>query len=260
MRLVIDTIEQKLTRADGGDERTIDLYSKEAFELISHEWLKIGWDQKYPYTFTWLGRPIIQIPEDIIRTQEVIYRVQPDVIIETGIAHGGSLIFYASLCKLIGRGRVIGIDVEIRPHNRQAIEEHELFPLITLIEGSSTAPEVVNRVSSLLRPSDTVLVILDSNHSREHVLNELEAYHSLVTDGSYIVATDGSMRDLTEVPRGNADWASDNPVAAVEEFVSRHTEFAIEQPAWPFNESQLSENITHWPCAWLKRTAEDSET
>jgi cephalosporin hydroxylase len=254
MELIIDTTARTLTRANANAVETFDLYSKEAFELISREWLRVGWNQKYPYTFTWLGRPIIQIPEDMIRTQEVIYRVQPDVIIETGIAHGGSLIFYASLCKLIGRGRVIGIDVEIRPHNRKALEEHELFPLITLIEGSSTAPEVVNRVRSLVRADDTVLVILDSNHSRAHVLNELEAYHSLVSPGSYIVATDGSMKDLTDVPRGNAHWASDNPAAAAEQFAAQHPEFSIEQPRWLFNESELTENITHWPSAWLKRT------
>jgi cephalosporin hydroxylase len=254
MKLILDTTARTLSRIQNGEERVIDLYSKEAFELISQEWLRVGWDQKYPYTFTWLGRPIIQIPEDIIRTQEVIYRIQPDVVIETGVAHGGSLIFYASLCKLIGNARVIGIDIEIRPHNRAAIEQHDLFPLITLIEGSSTAPDVVNQVQSLLRPGETVLVILDSNHSREHVLNELEAYHSLVTPGSYIVATDGSMRDLTDVPRGKPEWASDNPAAAAEEFAARHPEFSIEQPPWLFNESELTKNITHWPSAWLKRT------
>ena len=133
MRLTIDTQAKTVTRAEAGEERTLDLYSKEAFELISREWLKVGWNQKYPYTFAWLGRPIIQIPEDMIRTQEVIYRVRPDVIVETGVAHGGSLIFYASLCRLMGRGRVVGIDIEIRPHNRQAIEAHEMSPLIALV-------------------------------------------------------------------------------------------------------------------------------
>lgn len=254
MRLIIDTDSKTMTHEDLAETRVIDLYSKEAFELISHQWVKIGWDQKYSYTFSWLGRPIIQLPEDMIRTQEVLYRVQPDVIIETGVAHGGSLIFYASLCKLIGKGRVIGIDIEIRPQNRAAVEQHDLFPLITLIEGSSTAPEVVNQVRALLRPGETVLVILDSNHTREHVLKELEAYHSLVTSGSYIVATDGSMRDLTDVPRGNAEWASDNPAAAAEQFAAQHSEFSIEQPSWVFNESELKHNVTHWPSAWLRRT------
>jgi cephalosporin hydroxylase len=253
MKLIIDTDNRTLIAEDNHQRTVFELYSKAAFELISRFWLKVGWNQKYPYVFSWLGRPIIQIPEDIVRIQEVIYRVKPDVIVETGIAHGGSLILYASLCKAIGKGRVIGVDIEIRDYNRQAIESHELFSLITLIEGSSIAPDTVEHVKTLIQPDETVLVILDSNHSQRHVLNELEAYHSLVTPGSYIVATDGSMRDLYDVPRGKADWRWDNPVAAAIEFAQQHPEFMIEQPMWPFNESELSENITHWPDAWLRR-------
>src|SRR4030095_10760063 len=143
MKLTIDATEGKLTSETETETRVLDLYSKEAFQLISQQWLKIGWNQKYPYTFSCLGRPIVQLPEDMIRVQEVIYRVRPDVIIETGVAHGGSLIYYASLCKAMERGRVIGIDIEIRPHNRRAIEAHELSHMITLLEGSSTSPDVV---------------------------------------------------------------------------------------------------------------------
>ena len=190
----------------------------------------------------------------MIRTQEVIYRVRPDVIIETGVAHGGSLIYYASICKAMEKGRVIGIDIEIRPHNRKAIEAHELFPFITLIEGSSTSREIVRQVRSLIKPDETVLVILDSNHTKQHVADELDAYHDLVTAGSYIVATDGSMKDLYDVPRGQSDWEWNHPTAAAAEFVGKHENFVLEQPAWPFNESALSENITHWPGAWLRRT------
>ncbi len=253
MRLIIDTDKRILTIEDAGTYREIALYSNEAFEEISRQWLKVGWNQKYPYTFSWLGRPIIQIPEDIIRIQEVIYRIKPDVIVETGIAHGGSLLFSASLCKLIGKGRVIGVDIEIRPHNRHAIESHSLFPYITLIEGSSVDPKVVNNVKSLIKPDEQVLVILDSCHTKTHVLAELEAYHSLVKPGSYIVATDGSMKDLWDVPRGNPEWRYDNPSEAAKEFALSHTEFIIEQPQWTFNESELSKNITHWPNAFLKR-------
>src|SRR5262249_34591470 len=139
------------------------------------EWLAVGWTQRYSYSFTWLGRPLIQLPEDVIRIQEVIHRVKPDVIVETGVAHGGSLIFYASLCKATERGRIVGVDIEIRPHNRAAIEAHPLAKYITLIEGSSTDPGIVERVKSHIKPGETVLVILDSNHSRKHVLDELEA-------------------------------------------------------------------------------------
>src|SRR5207253_434917 len=141
-----------------------------AFEILSEQWLKVGWNEKYPYTFSWMGRPIIQLPEDMIRVQEVIYRIRPAVIIETGIAHGGSLIYYASLCKAMEKGRVIGIDIEIRPHNRAAIEGHELFPLITLIEGSSVAPDIVQQARSLVADGESVLVLLDSNHTKQHVL------------------------------------------------------------------------------------------
>jgi cephalosporin hydroxylase len=254
VKLTIDTEKQTLVCESGGPPRTLPLYSDEAFDLLSQHWLKVGWNQKYPYTFSWMGRPVIQLPEDIVRVQEVIYRVKPDVLIETGVAHGGSLILYASLFKAMGRGRVVGIDIEIRPHNRKAIEAHELFPLITLIEGSSTAPDTVARARSQLRPGDKVMVILDSNHTKQHVLDELAAYHPLVSRGSYIVATDGSMKDLYDVPRGKPEWRDDHPTAAAAEFARAHPEFALEQPAWPFNESTLKHNITHWPGAWLRRT------
>ena len=253
MKLIIDTSGKTLTVESNEQSRNLDLYSKQAFELISHQWLKVGWNQKYPYTFTWMGRPIIQLPEDIVRAQEVIYRVKPDLIIETGVAHGGSLILYASLCKAMEKGRVAGVDIEIRPHNRKAIDAHELRPYITLIEGSSIDTAVAAQVKSLVRPGETVLVILDSNHTRKHVLAELETYHDIVTPGSYLVATDGSMHDLHDVPRGKAEWVLDNPTAAVAEFARAHPEFVLEQPDWPFNESVLTENITHWPSAWLRR-------
>lgn len=253
MKLTIDTDDNTLTQELEGEKRILQLYTKEAFELISHQWLKVGWDQKYSYTFSWMGRPIIQLPEDMIRTQEVIYRVRPDVIVETGVAHGGSLIFYASLCKAMGTGRVVGIDIEIRTQNREAIEGHELSPLITLVEGSSTALEIVGQVHSMVKPGEKVLVILDSNHTCQHVLDELEAYHQLVTPHSYIVATDGCMKDFSDVTRGDPDWVWNNPTAAAAEFAERHPEFVVEQPGWTFNESRLSENITYWPGAWLRR-------
>lgn len=253
MKFTIDTEAKTFIEEIGGRCVRLDLYSKRAFELISDLWLKVGWNEKYPYVFSWMGRPIIQIPEDIVRAQEVIYRVKPDIIIETGVAHGGSLVFFASLFKTMGKGRVLGIDIDIRPHNLKAIEAHELFPLITLIEGSSTGEDVVEQVKSLVKPNEVVMVILDSNHAKHHVLAELEAYYNLVTPGSYIVATDGSMKDLYDAPRGDPEWAWNHPAAAAAEFVQEHPEFVIEQPAWPFNESKLSNNITHWPSAWLCR-------
>lgn len=253
MKISIDTDKQVITETKNGINREMKLYTNEAFEILSNVWVKVGWNQKYIYTFTWLGRPIIQLPEDVLRIQEVIYRLKPDVIIETGIAHGGSLILWASLCKAMDKGRIIGVDIEIRPHNRKAIEEHELFPWITLIEGSSTDTSIIQEVKSNISSGDVVLIILDSNHTKQHVLAELEAYHEMITPGSYIVATDGIMQDLFDVPRGNPEWIIDNPTEAAIEFSQSHTDFIIEQPSWLFNESELDKNITHWPGAWLKR-------
>jgi cephalosporin hydroxylase len=175
------------------------------------------------------------------------------VLIETGVAHGGSLILYASLFKAMDRGRVVGVDIEIRPPNREAIEAHPLASLITLIEGSSTDADTLSQVRSHVRTGDTVMVILDSNHTKAHVAEELELYAPLVTPGSYIVATDGIMEDLSDVPHGQEAWTDDNPSAAAREFAQRHPEFELAQPAWPFNESALVKNITHWPDAWLRR-------
>lgn len=251
MKITIDTTNQTIET----EQATFPLYSRQSFELLSSIWLKVGWNEKYVYTFSWMGRPIIQLPEDIVRMQEVIYRVKPDIIIETGVAHGGSLIFYASLLKAMGKddAKVVGVDIEIRQHNRKAIETHELFPMICLIEGSSTAPEIVRAVAEKIPPNSKVLVILDSNHTKQHVANELVAYSGFVSPGSYIVATDGSMQFLSDVPRGKPEWVWDHPSAAAIEFAEQHPEFLIEQPAWPFNESQLTQNITHWPSAWLRR-------
>ena len=227
--------------------------SPEAFAFISQAWLRAGWDAKYVYSFTWMGRPMIQLPEDMIRLQELIYSVKPDVIIETGVAHGGSLVFYASLMKAIERGRVIGIDIDIRPHNRAAIEQHELSPLITLIEGSSVDESVVARVSSQIGSNDKVMVFLDSDHSKNHVLAELNAYAPLVTKDSYIVAMDGIMGQLTGAPRTKPDWSWNNPREAAREFVSQHADFALVEPPFPFNESAVTQRITYWPDGIIKR-------
>ena len=148
---------------------------------------------------------------------------------------------------------MIGVDIEIRPQSRAAIEAHEMFHRISLIEGDSIASDTVTRVKNLVKAGESAFVILDSCHSKEHVLSELEAYCDLVTPGSYIVATDGIMKDVCDVPRGDPGWATDNPAAAAGEFAKRHPEFDVLQPSWPFNESQLSKNITHWPSAYLKR-------
>ncbi len=249
----IDLAKGTITVDAAGRQTTHALGSPEGFKILSAAWLRAGWDAKYVYSFTWMGRPIIQLPEDMVRVQEAIYRLRPTVVVETGVAHGGSLVFYASLFKAMGQGRVIGLDIEIRPHNRRAIEEHELAHLITLVEGSSTAPAVVQQVRALLRPDDRVFVMLDSNHSKEHVLAELKAYADLVTPGSYIVAADGVMADLGAAPRTNPDWSWNNPRAAVEEFLRARPDFSLASPPFAFNEGAVDEPISYWSGGWLRR-------
>lgn len=232
--------------------KTYDIGSPEAFSILSKLWLRSGWDAKYIWSFTWLGRPIIQLPDDMFRIQEVIYRIKPDVIIETGIAHGGSFVFYATLCKAMNKGRVISIDIDIRTHNRKAIEEHELFKYGTFIEGDSVDEKIVNRVKALVKPREQVFIVLDSNHAKQHVLAELNAYSDLVSLDSYIVACDGIMETLVGAPRSNEDWGWNNPKVAAEEFLKTHDNFVIDEPVFPFNEGRITKRVTYWPNAFLK--------
>ena len=231
------------------------LASNEGFSLISKAWLRSGWDAKYVYGFSWMGRPVIQLPEDMMRVQEAIYQVKPDVLIETGVAHGGSLIFYSSLFRAMGKGRVIGIDIKIHQHNRDAIEAHEMFDRITLIEGSSVDAAVVEKVRNLVKPGESVMVLLDSCHAKAHVLGELEAYGPLVSPGSYIVATDGIMSQVVGAPRSQPDWNWNNPREAAREFLAAHSEFVLSPPQIPFNEGAVTERVTYWPDSWLLRKA-----
>jgi cephalosporin hydroxylase len=255
VKLTIDTDAAVVVLAESDGRRVLPLASAEAFELVSDAWLRAGWDVKHVYSFTWLGRPIIQLPEDMFRLQEVIYRVKPDVIVETGIAHGGALIFYAGLCRLMAHGRVIGIDIEIRPANRAAIERHPLFPLITLIEGDSTAPPTIAKVKAQVQPGERAMVLLDSAHDKTHVLAELDAYAPLVTPGSYIVAMDGIMEKLVGAPRSQPDWGENNPRQAARAWAREHPEFVIEEPAFAFNEGLVRRRVTYWPDAFLRRVS-----
>jgi len=260
MKLTIDTDSGILTTENSGIYRDIPLYSREAFEMISREWVRTGWAVNYYFTMSWFGRPILQLPEDLVRLQEVVNELQPDVILESGIYGGGSLLFHATLCEGLGKGRVIGIDKHIAADTREVIAKHRLSHRIEMIEGDSIAPATVANVHSLvqqicIKQTETVLVILDSHHSKEHVAGELCAYAPLVTPGSCIIAADGIMRDLTGVPGGDPAWSYDNPAAAALEFAAAHPEFEMRQPRWPFNKSTLEQNITYWPDAWLWRKA-----
>jgi cephalosporin hydroxylase len=253
MILRIDTDAALIEVEDGHGTRAVPFSDPEAFALVSKAWLRVGWDVKYSYRFTWLGRPIIQLPEDILRLQEMIFRTQPDVIVETGIAHGGSLVLYASLCEAMGRGSVVGVDIDIRRHNREAIEAHPLFPRITLVEGDSTDADTFARVQAAVGGAERVFVVLDSNHTSKHVLAELRLYSSLVSVGSYIAVADGIMRDFAGAPRAPLDWAWDNPLSAVEEFLADHDGFVRDVPTPLFNEGTAETDVTYWPGGWLRR-------
>ena len=220
--------ETTLVIQTSAGEQRINIYSKEGFHLLSQLWLKSAWQHKFSYDFTWLGTPVIQLPEDMLMMQELLYKIKPDVVVETGTAHGGTAVFYASILELLGNGHVISVDIEIREHNRSAIEAHAMRERITLIEGSSTDEMVVAQVRKMLRPNDKVVVALDSNHTYSHVRLELEKYSRLVTPGSYIVVFDGVMEILTDAPSGKLEWTTDSPAAAIRDFLSGHMEFEVD--------------------------------
>lgn len=253
MKISIDTGAHTLDIEDGRERVRLDLFSREAADRLARLWVQVGWVRKISYGFSWLGRPIIQLPDDMLRVQEAIFQVRPEVVVETGIAHGGSLVYYASLLQLIGKGRVIGVDIEIRPPSRAAIETHPMFERITMIEGSSVDPDVVAGVKSLIAPGERVFVILDSNHSRDHVLAELEAYCDLVTPGSYILSQDGVMEEVAGLPRAGPDWDRNNPAAANRAFLENHPEFELAPPPRPFDETLEAPDLTHHKAGWLRR-------
>ncbi|MEY4640317.1 MAG: hypothetical protein RLZZ227_311 [Pseudomonadota bacterium] len=201
------------------------------FTSVNQAWLESSIAHRYSYNFSWMGRPIIQYPQDIVAMQELVWEVQPDLIIETGIAHGGSLVLYASLLHLLGgKGRVIGIDIDIRAHNRRAIEEHPMFPRITLVEGSSISAETITQVRMLAVDSQRIMVVLDSNHTHDHVLKELELYSPLVSKGSYVVVFDTVVENLPAQLAGNRPWApGNNPKNAVHAFLRTTQDFVIDR-------------------------------
>jgi cephalosporin hydroxylase len=204
------------------DDNDLLLLSRQAFmKMCKYE---------YSYHFEWLGRPIIQFPQDMIAVQEIIWRVKPELIIETGIARGGSLMFSASILELIGgSGKVIGVDIDIRKHNRTAIEQHPLYHRIEMIEGSSLDVEVVDAVTNKAQ-GKKVLVLLDSHHTHEHVLSELELYSPLVKSGSYVVVFDTIIEDMPDDFFPDRPWGKgNNPATAVREFLSKNNRFLVDK-------------------------------
>lgn len=228
------------------------------------KFMKSSLDPQYSYNFSWLGRPVIQYPQDLVAMQELIWQIKPDLIIETGIAHGGSLIFSASMLALldmydaieagaqinpkVSKRKVLGLDIDIRPHNRVAIEAHSMATRIQMIQGSSIAPEVIAQVKAVAANYSRVLVCLDSNHTHEHVLAELEAYALLTSVGSYCVVFDTIIEDMPAEMFPDRPWGpGNNPKTAVWEYLKKHPEFEIDKSI------QHKLLITVAPDGYLKR-------
>lgn len=248
------------------DARIASYPSNADWIKTSHHWLTLAFRNQYMYNFEILGRPVIQTPADILALQEIIWATKPDLVIETGVAHGGSVILSASMlsqldiCDAIEAGgvfnpaqshrKVIGIDIDIREHNRLAIEEHPMASRIQLIQGSSIAADVIEQVKGIATSHSKVLVCLDSNHTHEHVLEELKAYAPLVTRGSYCIVFDTIVEDLPQDMFPDRVWGpGNNPKTAVWEFLSNHPEFEIDKAL----EAKLM--LTVAPDGYLKRVS-----
>jgi cephalosporin hydroxylase len=196
----------------------------------AHGFLRESVKPKYSYNFSWMGRPIIQYPQDIVIMQEILWSVKPDLVIETGIAHGGSIIFYASILELIGKGEVLGIDIEIRQHNRQAIEKHPMYKRISMIEGDSVSGVILDQAREKVKGKKKVLVCLDSNHTHDHVLNEMKSYSPFVTKGSYLIVFDTIIEDLPNDFYPDRPWSKgNNPKTAARDFLKMNDRFTIDQ-------------------------------
>jgi len=212
------------------DKYIDDMGADKKLKELSTKFITDSAKYKYSYHFTWLGRPIIQYPQNIIAIQEIIWKVKPDLIIETGIAHGGSLIFSASLLELLGKGKVIGIDIDIREHNRKEIENHSLSKRIEMIEGSSIDEKIISKVEAIVKENDKILVILDSNHTHEHVLKELELYSKFVKKDGYVIVLDTIIEDMEENSFSDRPWnKNNNPKTAVCEFLKNNDRFKIDK-------------------------------
>ena len=209
------------------------LGKNKSLKHLSTRWIMESSVFEYSYHFSWLGRPIIQFPQDIIAVQEIMWKIKPDLIIETGIARGGSLILSASILELIGKGRVIGIDIDIHKENRRKIEHHPLAKRIILIEGSSIDQSVVKKVHKIAKGKKRIMVMLDSNHTHEHVLKELQSYSELVTKGSYLIVFDTIIDDITKKIQKKlvkGKWSSGNsPKSAVVEFLNQTKRFVVDK-------------------------------
>lgn len=246
------------------EERLKAVENDQELKYAAYQFMKASLAPKYSYNYSWMGRPIIQYPQDMAAMQELVWQVKPDLIIETGIAHGGSLIMNASFLALLElseavengqvldpkkpKRKVLGIDIDIRPHNLEAIKAHPMSNRIDMIQGSSIAPEIINQVKEYSKAYKTILISLDSNHTHEHVLSELEAYAPLTSLNSYCVVFDGVVEDMPKELSGDRPWGpGNNPKTAVWEYLKTHPEFEIDKTI------QNKLQITVAPDGYLKR-------
>jgi len=228
-------------------EKIKSMNKNSLLKKLTRDWFKTAFEYEYLYHFTWLGRPIIQFPQDMITIQEIIWDIKPDLIIETGIAHGGSIIFSASLLELIGKGEVLAIDIDIRKHNKIEIEKHSMFKRITMLEGSSIDTNISKKVLEIAKDKKKIMLLLDSNHTHDHVLKELELYSPLISKGSYIVVFDTMIEDMPKGFIKNRPWdKGNNPKTAVHDFLKKNNRFKIDKT---FEQKLL---ITSAPSGYLK--------
>ena len=230
------------------NNKMIDLMNKDKEILkLTRKWFDRAFSHEYSYHFSWLGRPIIQFPQDMLAIQEIVWRTKPDLIIETGIAHGGSLIFSASILELIGKGKVLGIDIDIRQHNRKEIEKHPLKKRITMLEGSSLDENILKKVKKFAQNKKLILLFLDSFHTNDHVLNELELYSPLIKKGGYIVVFDTMIEFMPKDSFPKRFWdKGNNPHTAVKKFLKQNKRFKIDK------EIERKLLITSCPDGFLK--------
>lgn len=223
----MDPIEEfEIERA----ENIKNLGANDKMKKIGPDFISATAPYKYSYNFSWMGRPVIQFPQDMIAMHEIIWQVKPDLIIETGIAHGGSIIMYASFLEMIGHGHVLGIDIDIREHNRKEIEQHPMFSRISMLEGSSISDEIVAKTIAYAKKYQNIMVVLDSNHTHDHVRKELQLYAPLVTNGSYLIVFDTIIEDMPADAFPNRPWGKgNNPKTAVLDFLKNNDRFVVDK-------------------------------
>lgn len=252
--LKVNFTKNKISYILKDKKKSFNLFSENSFNIVKKFWEEYCWHFKYTYQFTWLGFPVIQLADDLIQVQELIYKEKPDFIVETGIARGGSIIFYSSICKLINHGKVIGVDIKIRKKNKELLDKSFLKNYFKLIESDSNNKKLILKLKNLLKNKKT-LVILDSNHEYEHVLKELINYGEIITKGSFILVTDGIVDTMTYSPRRKIYNKNGGPLKALKEYLNLNKKFKKMKKPIIFNNSLVKKDIrlTHFPNGLIKK-------